>query len=669
MLTPRGRWFLLAGLVLLSGAALGQFLADIVSWQEPIILRNTSQAAMLAVALLLWFGWEWFQFAYRARLMVGQLEVVREVGDQRGPVQALWCGRTFRVRVTVRAPEGVRFPYLVLEDRLPYGAELARGTPQIEGGLEAGGAVSLEYSVRVAAAGRVRFEGLRVRLADLQGFFYRSTFVPAVAVYRVLPPIVGTRGQRATLKRQNLLLPPGYHRHRRPGSGSELLDLRDYLPGDPPKTIAWKVSARRDRLITKEFESEVPVRCTLFVDTSNSVRLGAPGENALAELVRIGAAVAQSTVRSRDLTGLCLFDDTAAHIVRPARGRRHLAHLLNLLTDAAGLPATTGLAPVEGLIPLAHAFAGQVYPEMLRPSANRVPFWLPWLVPPPPYVLRNPRWRDRFYRWLPWLLPLYAVAAITVCVGGVLAVLLSLDTLDVPAALAWGILAALGLALPFLVVRAPGLWLFPARRRLYRWRKQLAALLSVRHGLAPGGLEILLENDEACSLHVQRFLAEHHVPFSLPLYDPRGRYLFAAPGKVTVLADALTRAVGKEHDNELFVLLADLLELTDALAPLLRAVKVALGRHHRVLVVCPWPPEIPVPDSRALGEDGAGAPVDEDVEAALKRTTRARYHRAFHDIRRTFGRLGVLVVCARTGDSPRLILERLELLRGLGSRP
>ena len=40
------------------------------------------------------------------------------------------------------------------------------------------------------------------------------------------------------------------------------------MPGDPPRTIAWKVSARRDRLITKEFESEVPVRCTLFLDTS-----------------------------------------------------------------------------------------------------------------------------------------------------------------------------------------------------------------------------------------------------------------------------------------------------------------------------------------------------------------------------------------------------------------
>src|SRR5207302_354096 len=74
--------------------------------------------------------------------------------------------------------------------------------------------------------------------------------------------------------------PPGMHRLYRPGSGSELLDLRDYQPGDPPRTIAWKVSARRDKLITKELEREVPVRCTLLLDTSRSVLVPAalPGE-------------------------------------------------------------------------------------------------------------------------------------------------------------------------------------------------------------------------------------------------------------------------------------------------------------------------------------------------------------------------------------------------------
>src|SRR5262249_15375100 len=149
----------------------------------------------------------------------------------------------------------------------------------------------------------------------------------AVRQYRVMPALADARGRFPTAKRHNLLPLIGAHRHRRPGSGSELLDLRDYLPGDPPKMIAWKPSARRDRLMTKEFESEVPIRCTLFVDPSTSVRVGLPGHNALARLVEIVAAVAQANSAARDLTGLCLFDEQSTSYAKPARSPRHILQL------------------------------------------------------------------------------------------------------------------------------------------------------------------------------------------------------------------------------------------------------------------------------------------------------------------------------------------------------
>ena len=62
-----------------------------------------------------------------------------------------------------------------------------------------------------------------------------------------------------------------------------------------------------------------------------------------------------------------------------------------------------------------------------------------------------------------------------------------------------------------------------SKRRRDRWRKQLAAIVSARYGLAPGGLAALLEDDDAFALLLQRFLNEHQVPYSLPLYGPDGR--------------------------------------------------------------------------------------------------------------------------------------------------
>src|SRR5262249_23254418 len=244
------------------------------------------------------------------------------------------------------------------------------------------------YALRAPVIGQVRFEGVRVLLADLQGFFAFTGFVRAPLVLPVLPPLVDAEAKTAALKRYNLLPPPGIHRLSQPGSGSELLDLRASIPGDPPKSIAWKVSARRDRLITKEYESEVPVRCTLFVDTSTSVRLGPPGHNALARLLEVASGISQAAIGIRDLVGLCLFDEEKVHtVMRPARTQRHLIELLHTLAGAANLTPAADRVRAETLLPVAASFAEQVYPDLFHRDVNGMPAWLLWLVPMPgPWV-------------------------------------------------------------------------------------------------------------------------------------------------------------------------------------------------------------------------------------------------------------------------------------------
>src|SRR5262249_46682772 len=122
----------------------------------------------------------------------------------------------------------------------------------------------------------------------------------------------------------------------------------------------------------------------------------------------------------------------------------------------------------------------------------------------------------------------------------------------------------------------------PAYHREYRCRKELSALLAVRYDLGPGGLARVLEDDECCVDYLQRFLAEHQVALPFPLYDVAGRYVFAAPAKAKVLAHAILKSVTRAKDNELFVLCVDLLEMTDQIGDLERAVCVARAKHHQV---------------------------------------------------------------------------------------
>jgi uncharacterized protein (DUF58 family) len=303
MLTARGWWFFVVLLLVLALAL----------WTEAVT------QVLVCLTLLTWFLATWLLFAVQARLVTGRLRVVREVWDECGPVTSLWVGRAFDVRVRLQHDRRAVSPYVRICDWVPYGIRRVAGTAHDDGDLSADQPLTLRYHVVCPVSGLVRFEGLGVHIADKQGFFYHYLFVHDVRCYRVLPPMADVRGRIPVAKRHNLLPLLGTHRLRRPGTGSELLDLRDYLPGDPPKTIAWKASARRDRLMTKEFESEVPVRCTLFVDTANSVRVGSAGSNALVRLVVIAGAVAQASAGARDLPACaCLTSRRPAIFAPPA---------------------------------------------------------------------------------------------------------------------------------------------------------------------------------------------------------------------------------------------------------------------------------------------------------------------------------------------------------------
>jgi uncharacterized protein (DUF58 family) len=648
MLTARGWWFLFWCLAALALGLVGGF----------------RLLTLAALTLLLWLGWAALVFALRVRLVVPWLRLERQVRDERGPVASLWAGQSFEVHLTLHGQTLLGLPFARVTDLVPFSLRLHRSDNAVDGPVGRRRPLTLSYRVRCPFTGLARFEGARLELADLQGMFYHAAFIRQPIVLRILPPMVGADGTRPTRKRYNLLPPPGLHRLRRPGSGSELLDLRDYMAGDPPKTIAWKVSARRDKLITKEFESEVPVRCTLFVDVSNPLRLASPRGTARARLTEIAAGLLQANAAGRDLTGVCLFDDAGVSLAAPDRRPARVVEMLRMLAEAAALPPSPVRVNPEALIPTAYSFAQEVYPELLRPGVNAMTWYQTW-VAAFPGAWRHPAgfWRWLYRRKERLFVTLYLVPIILFVVDLWL-------ILDVRQPL-WLLRTALYCSLAWLVVGPVLGFVFLLltvlnfkQRRLARWRKQLAALLSVRYALGPGGLPALLEDEDQLSLLLQRFLAEHHVPYALPLYDRGGRFLFAAPRKARVLADALLRAVGKGHDNELFVLLADLLELDGRLKPLLRAVRVALARHHQVVLIVPWPPGLALPDRDAVPEPSG----DDPTPLALRRAMVRRFQAAYRRLRKTFGRLGVPVVCAASGDPVPLVLEHMDALRGLKRR-
>ena len=138
----------------------------------------------------------------------------------------------------------------------------------------------------------------------------------------------------------------GMHRSPFHGFSVEFAEHRPYMPGDPLKNLDWKVLAKSDRYLVKQYTEETNLRCHLLVDLSGSMGFRSPRASlSKLEYARsLAAALAYLMLGQQDAVGALLFADRPLGFI-PARAvRSHLDVLLRAL--AAGEPqGRTRLGP------------------------------------------------------------------------------------------------------------------------------------------------------------------------------------------------------------------------------------------------------------------------------------------------------------------------------------
>jgi uncharacterized protein (DUF58 family) len=111
----------------------------------------------------------------------------------------------------------------------------------------------------------------------------------------------------------------GLHRSPRKGFSVEFAEYRPYQPGDELRHVDWKIVARADRWVIKQYEEETNLRATIVLDVSRSMDWrGDPSRlTKLAYAERVAAALALLFLRQRDAVGLIRFDDRVRTALPP----------------------------------------------------------------------------------------------------------------------------------------------------------------------------------------------------------------------------------------------------------------------------------------------------------------------------------------------------------------
>ncbi|MBX3127442.1 MAG: DUF58 domain-containing protein [Polyangiaceae bacterium] len=202
------------------------------------------------------------------------------------------------------------------------------------GEVPASGRLSVQVTVTGARVGRHGIHGLSLEVRGAPGLFevpltFANPFgievLPRAFSSQLSPPRGGRSRQVADDGRPGPLS----------GDGLELRELREHQPGDPFKRIAWKASARRGRLMVRDYEREERDVVWLLLDASVELWSGEVGAAPLDLAIDEVAAAAARHLSRGDRVGLGIVAGRTLGWLRPDRGPAHAMELMSALSHRA----------------------------------------------------------------------------------------------------------------------------------------------------------------------------------------------------------------------------------------------------------------------------------------------------------------------------------------------
>jgi uncharacterized protein (DUF58 family) len=235
---------------------------------------------------------------------------------------------TVTVTVTNR---GASLEEVLLEDVLPWGLTVRSGHSRHLLRLSKGDSYTFTYAVSGPRGGYV-FGALQVKLKDHLAVSSSTVRVEAKGRLFVLPPL--TRIRHIAIRPRRTRVYAGSIPARGGGTGTEFFGVRDYQPGDPPRAINWRASARHiDKFYSNEFQQERVADVGIVLDGRLRTNEFARGQTLFEYSVQAAASLADALLNQGNRVGLLLYASYLGWTL-PGYGKIQRERILHALANA-----------------------------------------------------------------------------------------------------------------------------------------------------------------------------------------------------------------------------------------------------------------------------------------------------------------------------------------------
>jgi uncharacterized protein (DUF58 family) len=196
----------------------------------------------------------------------------------------------------------------------------------LQGEINGGQTLEIPYPSQASVRGDYLLDKVYFRYQSSFRLWEKQMVFPVKTEVRVIPDMSQVRGYLATA--QKYLLNQGVKvKHHRIGSG-EFAQIRAYVPGDDPRKINWRQTAKLLEVMTNVYEPEHGKYITLLIDCGRTMGVELTEGNRLERAFEAALTVAAVALQQGDYVSVLAFSNQIKAYIPPGKTMSHLRTIL-----------------------------------------------------------------------------------------------------------------------------------------------------------------------------------------------------------------------------------------------------------------------------------------------------------------------------------------------------
>jgi uncharacterized protein (DUF58 family) len=231
--------------------------------------------------------------------------------------------------VSVHIENKYNFPArLNVIDELPFQFQMRDAEFRIN--LDLGENKTIEYKVYPLKRGEYHFGAVNVFVKSPIGLLEKRYRFSQNMIVPVYPSFIQMR-KFELLAINNRITEAGIKKIRRIGNHSEFDQIKDYVSGDDYRTINWKATARKERLMVNQFQDERSQQVYSLIDMGRVMQMPFEGLSLLDYSINSSLTISNIAMLKSDKAGVITFSSKVQSVLPAERKGGHLNKILQLL--------------------------------------------------------------------------------------------------------------------------------------------------------------------------------------------------------------------------------------------------------------------------------------------------------------------------------------------------